>query len=153
MIVLGVDPGASTGWAMLACERGSRPVWLQGGTMRGDIETEFSLLMRDLRADVLAVETPAGGIYGLARAEALLASAVLAGWLRGFAEGRDDGPADVCRLSATDWRRTVVGRPNATDQQIARTIAMIVDGLPRRTNAHVRDAVGVAIGAASRVRR
>jgi Holliday junction resolvasome RuvABC endonuclease subunit len=48
-------------------------------------------------------------------------------------------------LPATVWRRELTGRAQATDARVKEHVSMVVSRLPKRTNVHVRDAIGLAV--------
>jgi Holliday junction resolvasome RuvABC endonuclease subunit len=67
----------------------------------------------------------------------------------GHIAGRIDGIASakglrVIDMPATRWRGALCGRPNASDEDIKATLAVIVGRMPKKSNKHVRDACGVA---------
>ena len=150
MIVLGLDPGVTTGWARVRLEHGKRPVVLDCGTFRSESARhagkQFEVALAALPTSTLyAIETLAGiafpakggGIVG-----ALIAAAKVEERLRVLAEQSAHG--GVYDLTAHQWRQAVVGKRAATTQQIADALALRVV-MPKRTNAHVRDAIGVAV--------
>ena len=150
-VIAGVDPGATIGWAVVVIPRH----WLAGGTVRRELADVASCgSTREPREAVDAllghgverayVERARGGAYGLARVGPLLDSAWLGGWLA--SELGREVPLTV-GVPAGDWRTVVCGRPSASDAMIADALASWAR-LPRRTNAHVRDAIGCAIGGA-----
>jgi Holliday junction resolvasome RuvABC endonuclease subunit len=50
----------------------------------------------------------------------------------------------VVEVSAHEWRRAIVGKRTASDAEVKAAIGRIVD-LPKQSNAHERDACGVAL--------
>ena len=141
-MILGIDPAprdGSLGWALLHAERGEPAVWQAGGTRP---VAEARALLAAHPAATLAVETPSGYVWHYERGAALLATAEIAGFLQGLAaaEGR------ICVTpSAQDWRRVVVGRAAATDDEVREAVRRHVRQLPTRTSVHVRDAAGCAL--------
>ena len=156
MIVMGVDPGASTGVAVLEVDGRGGARWVDGRTVvspDGACACEVMDIVARCRAEFVIIERPAGGIYQAARAAALLDSAVLAGMIEGRVMAWY-GLADTSmpwrgtramHVTAPTWRGVLVGSQRATDQQIARMVAARVTGLPARTSVHVRDAIGCAL--------
>jgi len=53
--------------------------------------------------------------------------------------------AYICYVTVAEVRRSLCGNANAGDADVKAALQLIVDGLPRRTNNHVRDAIAVAI--------
>lgn len=150
MIVLGLDPGATTGWARVLLEYGKRPKVLDCGTFRAPTarvggESFAAVLKKEEPCTVFAVETLAGiafptkggGIVG-----SLIAAAKVEERLRCYAERFPHG--GVHDLTAHQWRQALCGKRAATSHQIADALALRVQ-MPKRTNEHVRDAIGIAV--------
>ena len=170
MIVLGVDPGATIGLALLDVPA----AWVRGAASRhgkarvvavGSVRPEGASAPMAVRAwlasalekhpelgaelstvlDVVGIERPSGYAYSAARVGPLLDAAWQGGEIVGWAATAKLAPT-VATVPAGDWRRLVVGTPSARDAQVAVALESWVVGLGR-TNAHGRDAIGVAIGA------
>ena len=150
-VVAGVDPGATIGWAVVRIPRH----WLGGVIVRRELAEVLGCGATRDPGDAVGmlsrrgverawVERASGGAYGLARVGALLDSAWLGGWLAATLE--QHVPL-VIGVRAGDWRTVVAGRPSATDAMVAQALTSWVV-LPQRSNAHVRDAIGCAIGGA-----
>jgi hypothetical protein len=152
VIVLGFDPGATIGWA----EVGTGPRFINGGSTR-DLSLalsrirEWSGFFLSAKKDLpdpqfmVAVES-VSKVYPRERFTSKMATALLlaerqAGEI--VATARACG-FDVLEVSAAQWRRSLLGAGRATDRVIAQRLPLIVNDMPKRTNAHVRDAVGVA---------
>jgi Holliday junction resolvasome RuvABC endonuclease subunit len=169
MLILGVDPGRTTGWALLEVGRaidGARVV--RAGLFRfdEDEQPEAWVPSRDapelwaaaVESDVLAVESPdrchvraaSGGVTPSMVAGLLLAKGLACVLSAVY-------PARAMHCPAETWRKVIVGRANASDAQIAAALARLCRAgllaMPSRTNAHVRDAIGVALWAAKGGRR
>ena len=146
-LVLGIDPGAVTGWCLLDLAP-SRPRWLDGGSFRGPLAW---LPMWSL-AEFVAVESVAGVFpragFGTGMATALLHAAELGGRILGQCQVR--GVATQ-QASALEWRRGIVGSAQASDARVKAVLELRVDAMPR-TNAHARDAAGVALFCGQRAR-
>ena len=150
MIVLGLDPGVTTGWARVLLEHGKRPVVLDCGTFREesarDAGYEFaSLLIEHGGGGKCVIETLAGPAFpmkGGGIVGSLIAAAKVEERLRCVADGVYH--SNVHDLTAHQWRQALCGKRAATTQQIADALALRVV-MPKRTNAHVRDAIGVAV--------
>lgn len=50
--------------------------------------------------------------------------------------------------AAQDWRRHLLGNPQADGRQVAAGLARLVSGIPLRSNVHERDAAGAALAVA-----
>ncbi len=143
MLILGIDPGVrggAHGWALLSATRQRRPSFVAGGHS----PTEAVLLQvgRLTPEDWVAVETPSGYVWHYERGADLLSMAEVAGYFRGRGEARG---LRVLAPSAQDWRRVLCQDPSASDEQIARAVAYHVDQLPKRSNPHLRDALGMGV--------
>ncbi len=150
MIILALDPGSTmTGWAKVDV-RGARPrpitLTFLGGGHAESSSPAIGPLMHD--ADIVAVEkiegiayaAKGGGIVG-----ALVASSSIAGGIAWLARERGHR---VVEMTARAWRGLVLGRPQASDQQIKAAIPGLIHGMPKTSNCHVRDALGLAVGVA-----
>jgi len=142
--ILGIDPGPTDGahgWALLRMA-GARPRYLRGG--HDALSVVLAQVVALPAGSRVAVETPEGYVWHKARGKALLSTATAAGYFAGRA--RAQGLALVTP-SAQVWRRAVCGKGTVGDADVALVVKRLVDGIPR-TNAHVRDAIGVALLAA-----
>jgi len=155
MIVLGVDPGAPAkptpgnrapvalhGWCLLDVQPGERPVWVDAG----HDTTDFVLSrMRDTAPGAVVIERPSRA-HTVEVNMPLLATAFAAGEFYGRAleQGRT-----AAVLTAEDWRVCVAGSRSPSDAVVKVAVGRLV-ALPRQTNAHERDAAGVALGWALR---
>ena len=115
-----------------------------GGLAAVAVQVWLSSNARDV-VGLVGVERPMGYAFAAARVGGLLDAAWQGGELASWA--RFNAYADVRAVPAGDWRRLVVGTPSARDAQVAAALGSWVVGLGR-SNAHGRDAIGVAIGAA-----
>lgn len=147
IVVLGVDPGPSShGWALVRVVDLQSAEWLACGDV--DV-TEIGSLFSRIGVEcpepaLVAIERPAGGGYSPATVPPLLETAYQAGRVAGVAERL---ALSVRPLAAADWRREVVGRGNAENAAIKDAVLRLVRGWPKRSNAHERDAAGVALAA------
>lgn len=151
-IILGIDPGSKqSGFAYL---NGTE----EGGTWRYDFVRTGRLendKVRDLVTgthwDVLAIERVQGLVYsskGNGASGHLIETADFAGELRGT--GRTiarfgDGSKRVTSFTAREWRKAIVGKPNPENREVTPVVLRMVNGWPKRSNNHERDAGGVAI--------
>jgi Holliday junction resolvasome RuvABC endonuclease subunit len=152
MILAAFDPGSTrTGWSRLYVHGGAgtgAPItcaFLDGGHVVNDLGVIGACIGN---AELVAIERVRGVAYGPKGAgivphliEASYACGGIA-WLARSLGRR------VLELTARDWRGVVLNKPHASDAEVKEAIARLVRGLPKRTNAHVRDAVGVGLGAA-----
>lgn len=150
--VLGFDPstGYRASWAHVVVDGGRREL-VAGGSYRTHGAAQIECLVRNFMVSglpLVAVEVPdprAGVARG--RAMSLLDCATTAGWIAGLALGVG---LRVLTLAPEVWRQQVVGARRPSDATIARALSALLPGMGR-TNAHVRDAAGVALAAALRV--
>jgi len=162
VIVLGVDPGVTIGWCVLACSpTGAQPGLVAAGSTRDPLEVPW----RSYGVALVAVELPEGfypsaarkGVGGAelaSKAAGIIGAARVGARLLGRAE---EAGLRVLEVAAPDWRRALgvrTGGRRAEDvgQQIKRAIKLHVRGWPDRSNEHARDAAGVALFAARAAR-
>jgi Holliday junction resolvasome RuvABC endonuclease subunit len=153
MRIASVDPGAkSCAWALIEpldplCQRVR---FLE----RRDADSDFASTRAALAAlapDLVAIERPSGILFGGRRADGLIDCAYVAGSIACVASGIAD--ATRIEMSAQVWRARLIGRPRhrgqfaggAGDAEVKRILALLVDGLPERSSADVRDAIGLGI--------
>lgn len=144
-LVLGVDPGAKLhGWCLLALAPGQRPRWAAAG------HHDAASLGQAVRAETVGlgdvlisvVEKPAGYVHEPARGAALIETAFWAGALWQQLGGTSlAGPCHL--LSPEQWRRVVCGKGTPSDAEVKSALRVRL-ALPARSNAHQRDACGVA---------
>lgn len=92
---------------------------------------------------IVAIESVEGYAWKPERSAALIHTSFVAGNI----EGKLSSKFRTVLIPARKWRRIVCGSPTASDDAIKRTLKAILATLPK-TNAHTRDAIGVAIAAA-----
>lgn len=162
LLVLGLDPGPDeNGWALVeSIRRGGHPAFVAGGKVMSEgpalrwvlrrAEQQAAMDRRACPDLVVAIERPHW--HGVARDEAaqraigacLIETNYVVGRIAEMAEAR--GLA-VLEIAAPVWRKRVLGKATADDAAIAQALPLVVSNLPKRSNAHVRDACGVAVGA------
>lgn len=151
--VLAFDPGpTSTGFAVVATVAVGnvrRHTYVDGGQCSSTPEG-FAAVLEAFPGVRVAIEQVAGYAYEQARSAQLIATARVGGLLEGLA--RSDGRA-VQTIAAGQWRKSLCGRSSADDATIKRAVGVFVVGLPKRTNVHVRDALGLAVVASWVTRR
>lgn len=174
MIVLGVDPGRATGWALLDCSKSKATVIRHGVLEFDEDETPEAWAAsgvaafwlsafdgRTIDGDVpltLAVESPAvvrpraasGGVTPTMASGLLFAKGVAVA-LASASESNRCWPCKFRHCEAAVWRKRVAGKANASDAAVKTALLRLVRvgqlaSLPK-TNAHVRDAIGVALWA------
>lgn len=159
---LAFDPGATVGFAILESAPGTRrPRFIDGGSERFDDPSFFASLLDAFRHQYpygrIAIESDPPGHSKKAHkirkggrdvdiSGALQDMMRVAGIIEGIAIGVG---LDVDHVPATVWRRSVCGKPTASDAEVKRMVTMLVEGLPARSSAHLRDAVGCAYVALS----
>lgn len=151
LVVLGLDPGSTAhGWAVLLVSlAGAR--YHSAGHWAGSAARLVRLLHHRQRVtpadpacppiDLVAVEVP-GAVYKLSCIKQLLLTAGQAGRALGAAEGVGLAHVDV---APGVWRLAVVGSNAPHDALIKDKLPPQIVGWPARSNAHVRDAAGVAL--------
>jgi Holliday junction resolvasome RuvABC endonuclease subunit len=146
VIILAFDPGTtSTGWAIVnATADGSRRrvTFRAAGAVPSEADAILALFGG---VDVVAVEKLKGFAYaskgGASIVDGLVASSRVAGLIVGLTAGR----VPCVEMTAHEWRKLVCGNGAATDAKIAATVPRLVEGFPKRSNVHVRDATGLAV--------
>lgn len=140
--VLGLDPGSTfTGWAVLreGETRRQKPTFLRGGRVANEGLWD---LLRDCERDTLiAIESPAGHIFSPARGAQLLATKGVASEIAGAAKALG---FKVWEKPCAHVRKVLCQRATAGDRVVKTALPVFVDGLPKRSNSHVRDAIAVA---------
>lgn len=147
ILVHGVVPGPERhGWCLLLVEPGQRPRWLAAGhDDLADVGDVASATAERVGGRLMSVvERPAGYIHEHARGAQLLATAFAAGALWHKLGGRSLlGPC--AQIAPERWRSVVCGKPTPSDADVKRALGIHLT-LPARSNAHERDACGVALG-------
>lgn len=152
MKVLSFDPGTKmTGWAYVevsGCPALSRPItatFITAGNISSLPDALEALMLRH-ESGLVAIEKLEGYAFGgrVQVVSGLVSSSNVAGIIRGLAHAHKRATVE---MSATAWRKIVCGRGSATDAVIKTTVNRVVEAMPKRSNAHVRDAVGLALGA------
>jgi Holliday junction resolvasome RuvABC endonuclease subunit len=148
--VLGIDPGPTTsGWALLAWDVSGRPAYVASGelTSRGG---DARALLEKWEPEAVAVEK-CSGVFRGAAAIPLLDTNWVGGMFTGLAIAHGWG---VEEIKSAEWRLALTGKRGATDGEVERVLRGHVEGMPapRQTNAHERDALGVACSALWRLR-
>jgi Holliday junction resolvasome RuvABC endonuclease subunit len=148
--ILGIDPGSKqSGFAYLKAEKSAKG-WDFHFIRKGRIENEKILdLVNGTHWDVLAIERVKGIVYGSKGGASghLIDTADFAGELRGI--GRmlarfAGGGKRVTSFTAREWRKALVGKANPENNEITPVVLRLVNGWPKRSNNHERDAAGVA---------
>lgn len=116
-----------------------------------------TMLGRLASVDAVVVECPQHA-YSAATASPIIETARAAGELVGALRGviRSAGPpvrrVVVTYTTAAEWRRELLGAANAHDHAIKAWLVEHMVGMPRKSNAHTRDALAIACWAAKAVR-
>lgn len=158
--ILGIDPGPTRcAWALLDMRGPGRAVVLGCGLAATEGFDPVAVLALagpgqapvQLRAEqvLLAVERPAfrpvGGRADVGHSLALARDLVATAWVAGEIAGRARAHFwAVVAPTCGEVRRALLGRPSCTDRELAWALAHFVE-VPRRTNAHTRDGMAVAI--------
>jgi Holliday junction resolvasome RuvABC endonuclease subunit len=143
--VLGVDPGAEAGVALVNVNQRGEAAFILGASTRAPLSDVESWL-ESYRPDLLAIESVTQVYsrqrFGSSMATALLASSKLVGHLLQMAKGMDIATAEA---TAHEWRSKVIGKRNASDAEIKAALMQRVALMPKRSSSHMRDAIGVAV--------
>ncbi len=142
MLAAGIDPGATSGIVLLDV-RGARAWWLADESTRDPFASD---LLREPSLDVVCIETPT----------VMLARDRFSPWMatnvaNAKAQARElrrhflDRGIAVLEVTAGQWRGRLIGKASADDALIAMMIPRLILDWPARSNAHVRDAAGVAL--------
>ena len=156
MIILGLDPGShTTGYAILDAERATVS-FVECGSLENE---ELAAWLYDDAHDVdcVAIERIEGVAFapkGAGIVPHLLSASNAAGVAKGAAQllSTNRARVHIVEASAREWRKAIVGKANASDADVKRVVTLHVQGWPKVSNAHERDAAGVAMYAARRVR-
>jgi Holliday junction resolvasome RuvABC endonuclease subunit len=141
--ILGVDPGATIGLALLEVEPRGRFRWVDHDAVRSEnILAIWPDLLRGFGAAAIAVETPEGYVHEHQRGKHLIATAVLAGELGGRAHGYG---YNVLRASPQECREALCGDRSANDASVKAVVLLRARAVPARTSEHVRDAALTAM--------
>jgi Holliday junction resolvasome RuvABC endonuclease subunit len=145
VLILGIDPGPNTcGFAVIEQTAMQRTVgrYLEGGARPSDFEILDSLIHGFVLqgGNHVAIER-----VGLAHRPEAIHSLIETAHVAGICEGiaRHRCPS-VSLTPAVAWRRSLTGRNNASDANIKTALLARLSDVPR-TNAHVRDAAGLAL--------
>lgn len=163
MIVLGADVGTTTGLALLDCG-GAKPRYLDACAIRDDLIGVMDVRLFGMHTiAAVGIETPAQ-VFEHGRAaesegarrsieRALLVARDAAGQVRAVASMRAPR-ANVHDGQAHHVRRAVLGKlpREHLDRFIAQWVPLLIDGWPRTSNSHQRDAAVVALWAWQRER-
>ena len=145
MIVVGIDPGPTKSAYAIVQFKGNTLDVLSSGFF-----SELSETIADAIYDgFFALETVEGYAWMPERSSALIQTSFVAGVIDGTLSTIGHR---VVRLSARQWRKVICNDPAASDKIIKRILQARIPTLPR-TNAHVRDAIGVALAAIELERR
>lgn len=146
LFVLGIDTGPkSHGWAVVRLD-GEVARYAQHGDCPVERADTLVIMSAWAGAVHIAVECPLHA-YSAKTASSIIATARAAGELGGAAKAR--GYA-VEYVTAADWRAGLLGAANAHDAAVKAWVEAHVQGLPKKTNVHVRDAIALAVFAGRR---
>lgn len=158
--VLGVDPGSTIGVALIAVGTSTATGLLVGAWRASNDEeldaarARLSKILHEEEIDLVAVER-VEHVHGSARmgssyAEGLTRAAWIGGEIAGMARAAE---IEVVTVEAGTWRAALAGARSATDAEVKRMVMARVPGWPTTSNAHERDAAGVALYAGLDPRR
>ena len=148
MIVLGIDPGATVGWARLCVSRdpvrGDIITYQAAGDFRSDDADHFAAKLF-ANVDIVGLEEAqvAHGVEKFYAVKALLAARAIGERLVTIAETKYG--KRVTRMTAARARGIVVGSSSPSDATIKNAVLQRIRHWPTRSNAHQRDAALVAL--------
>lgn len=161
MRVLGLDPGATTGWGVIELPGASSglPRVVACGSFRVENERAGDDALADLLDalpldSVIAVECIEGMAYP-AKGGGIVPSLLRAKGVEARMRRTCDiwlAPRRTLDLPAGVWKRALFGKNNVDDSLVARLLPMHLRDIPR-TNEHARDALGLAVAAGKRTWR
>jgi Holliday junction resolvasome RuvABC endonuclease subunit len=152
-LCLSWDPGPTRS-AFAIVSEGARgmSVFVNAGLLKSDDHYAIQAKLAEAAhaGAIVAVEIPtalhprAGASVAnlLARSKQLLATSRVAATIAADARGMG---LKVIELPASKWRHAITRKSNASDAVIKRAVTMYCAGLPARSNAHVRDAIGLGL--------
>jgi Holliday junction resolvasome RuvABC endonuclease subunit len=151
LVTVGIDTGPkSHAWGAVRRERDGLVYVAHGSITVGlDQPYQHGLLELLARMPRVAIECPQHA-YSAATASPIIATARAAGELAGRLAVLGLQPVYI---TAADWRRELLGVANAHDAAVKAWLKQHVTGMPTRSNAHVRDALGLACHMAMRAER
>lgn len=147
MRVMGIDPGATHGAALIELPEGrGQADYIEHASTR-DLD-ELLRLLTAWEPELVGCESVTT-VYSRARFGAGMATALL------NAERAVGDLRNECRklavpfvsVRAAAWRKLLTGNGSVGDQYIKSAVMLWVRGWPKRSNAHARDAAGVAFWA------
>lgn len=140
-LIVSFDPGPSEcGYAIVA-PVGRRARYVIAGMVTSSVDGIMNVL-RFGNVERVVIERPRGYIHATYRGPTLLDTAFVAGLIEGIA--RSIG-LEVRSMSAEQWRRALTGSATATDAVIEGVVRPNVIGMPRVSNPHSRDSLGLAV--------
>ena len=149
MRIIGIDPGAHVGWCVadVCC---SHLDWIDAGVHELSEMSEIAVA-REIwiavgvhRVALVAIEDFARRWCAPIQAQQMVQSAQSAGIIRGWlARGLD---IEVRAYPAHEVRKALCGTPHAKDAQVKHALVELLGvKVPKRSNAHERDAALLAI--------
>lgn len=156
MNILAIDPGCAAkptiknpkpgpalhGWCIVGIEPDQRPRWVESGHDEADVVRRQMAL---LDIDAIVVEVPSR-----AHKEAVNVPLLLTAFAAGEFYGRSlESGRRTAAMAAESWRTAVAGLRSPSDAQVKAALGRMLV-LPTRSNAHERDACGLAVGWALR---
>jgi Holliday junction resolvasome RuvABC endonuclease subunit len=137
--LLAIDPGIKLhGWARVELTGTARVRIIAMG--HDDAATVIGQM--DMGVDAAAVERTYFAPKMAMAMGPILQTSEWAGVFRGHLEGRR---IPVQCIRSTEWRNALLRAPCASNADIARAVKVFAIGLPKRSNEHERDAVGLSI--------
>jgi len=139
----------------------AKPEWVAHGVIECqpgdelDTANELCEIVAEHNTALVAIEDYARRFVSPKAAQQMIQAAQSCGMIRGLLTAwlEPSSGVDVVAYPANVWRKAIVGNGSAKDAKIEWALRELhhVTDMPRRTNAHVRDACGLAIYAGREV--
>ena len=148
MLVLAFDTGPKAhGWAIVSVEADLAEARMCGGLKYG--AHPLTVVPPMYSPGLIAIEAPLHA-YSAKTASAIIATSRAAGELGGAARALG---YRVEYVTAADWRAGLLGAANAHDAAVKAWVEQHIQGWPKRSNPHTRDAAALAVWAGRRALR
>ncbi len=141
--ILAFDPGSeASGWALVYAGAANEPARLvRAGIVKSQLGPVRELLEDAGELDLVAVEWVEGFAFGGGKGGGVVAALVASAAVASLLGHR------VVRLPALAWRQQVTGNPSASNALVKATLPLFFANMPKKSNDHVRDAMGCALAA------
>jgi Holliday junction resolvasome RuvABC endonuclease subunit len=140
VLVLAIDPGPTMcWWAVL-----DKDVYVDAGFFLSTDGQILNFVVGKKDYTTVVIEEPTVGRRQAAKL--IHQTGLVTGFIRGAFSAYN---VAVKGIRAFDWRKCTVGVHNASDEAIKEFVLTNVKNLPKKTNVHIRDALGLAYASLS----